>query len=986
MGKQPALYTIPADVSFLDTLAKGLYERVGENKDQLADMRILLPTRRGCRGLREAFLRQTDGVPIILPRMQPIGDIDQDEIAIMAGEAGHSILDIKPAISSLHRTILLAQLVGKVEGFGFSDEQTFGLASALGTFIDQIHTEGLDLNALGQLVPETLATHWNINLQFLNILKTTWPVLLESYGMIDPGLRRRLLMESLAIYWEQNPPQTPVIIAGTTGSIPATAELIKTVLDLPQGEVLLPGFDTALDEESWDDVKEGHPQYTLKKLINTTRIENKSIHLWPDLKNTENPDRLKFVSELMRPAETVGKWKTLQLENTALDGLTLCECANPDEEAQTIALIMREALEDKQQKKTVALVTPDRFLGRRVEAILKRWHISIDDSAGIPLPESNIGRFTIALLDVLETRESPISLLSLLKHPLCTGSIKTGWGNALAKKLEIDGCIRGLTPTQGLQTLIQRTEDDEIIQDLTHLQDLLHPLQERLEKGLYNTTTNDSFLKSFLITFIKTLETLTDKESLWQGEAGEAASSFFSEILELTDDMPPLSFAELKTVLVNQMNQIPVRPRFGTHPRLSIVGQIEARLIQADIVILGSLNEGTWPADPTSDPWMSRPMKVDMGLPTPERAITLAAHDFAQGLSAPEVFITRAKKSGGNPTVPSRWLQRMATVCQSTGLEDISVRGEKYMHWARQLNHWEGNATPISRPAPTPPLSARPDTLYVTDIEKLIKDPYEIYAKRVLKLKPLDPLQEELSAKDRGTFIHDVFDKFVAKYPRTLPANAYEEILNIGKEALADTIDNPEIWASWWPRFETMASWFLANEHTWRDEGFAFLAGEEKATMVMEGIKIVGRCDRIDKDKDNNIAIIDYKTGGQYSGTDMLRGFLPQLPVEGLMVEHNAFESVPASDISYLGYWVISGLKSGGEIKKVTQSTKKNVADISDVMDEARAGLPKLLNAFASQTMPYTSLPFAGKEPKYQDYAHLARVAEWSTGADEETI
>lgn len=985
MDKRPALYTMPAGVSFLDTLAKGLYERVGKNKDHLADIRILLPTRRGCRGLREAFLRQTDGEPIILPHMQPIGDIDQDEISILsAGQSPEKLLAIKPAISSLHRTILLARLVRKVDGFAFSDEQAFGLADALGNFIDQIHTEGKSLDQLDQLVPENLASHWNINLQFLNILKTAWGSVLDTYGLIDGGLRRRLLMEALSEYWQAHPPQTPIIVAGTTGSIPATAQILETVLSLPMGEVVLPGLDTNIDQKSWNEITDGHPQATLKNLIDTLQIEREHIDVWPNMGATPNQDRLKFVSEIMRPAETVGAWKNLTLTNSALDGLIQCECATPDEEAHTIALIMRETLEDKKQEKTAALITPDRFLGRRVEAILKRWGIHVDDSAGIPLPESSIGRFMIALLDVLENGQTPISLLSLLKHPLCSGNKEKGWGNTLAKRLETDGCIRGLMPAHGIQSVILRTKHEEIKEDLTHLETLLSPLTKRIDRGLYNHTTQESYLKEFIIDLIKTLETFTAPDIIWTGDAGEELAQFFSEILELCADMPALSFKDLKSILINQMGRISVRPLYGIHPRLSIYGQIEARLVQADRVILGSLNEGTWPAAPPNDPWMSRPMRLDMGLPAPERSITLASHDFSQGLSAPEVFITRSKKSGGNPTVPSRWLQRMETVLQSCNLDDISIRGEQYLHWARQLNNWDGPSTPVTRPAPMPPLQARPTRLSVTDIEKLIKDPYEIYAKRILRLRPLNPIEEELGAKERGTFIHEVFDRFIKKHPKTLPHNAYEECIAIGQDVLHDVIENPEVWASWWPRFEKMAEWFIKNEQVWRANGYQFVTGEEKASMVIQNVEIVGRCDRIDKDADGNIAIIDYKTGGTYSGADMLNGFLPQLPVEGLMVQEAAFKNVEPADILYLGYWVTSGLKSGGAIQRVAPSTKKNVTDIADVMDEAQKGLPKILTAFADPMMPYISLPFAGKESAYQDYEHLARVAEWSTESDED--
>ncbi|MBL4589496.1 MAG: double-strand break repair protein AddB, partial [Alphaproteobacteria bacterium] len=461
----------------------------------------------------------------------------------------------------------------------------------------------------------------------------------------------------------------------------------------------------------------------------------------------------------------------------------------------------------------------------------------------------------------------------------------------------------------------------------------------------------------------------------------EAASQFFAELLTLSDDMPALNFRDWKAIIINQMGRLAVRPKFGAHPRLSIYGQIEARLVQTDVVILGSLNEGTWPSAPATDPWMSRPMRNEMGLPSPEQAVTLAAHDFAQGITAPEVFITRAKKSAGNPTVPSRWLQRLNTVCKSTHLETITNDGDKYVHWARQLNHWDKISVPATRPAPKPPLDARPKRLSVTDIEKLIADPYEIYAKHVLNLRPLEPLEEDLSAKDRGTFIHAVLDHFIKQHPKDLPDDAEDILLSIGQDKLKDIIENPEVWASWWPRFERMATWFIGHEQDWRAQGYNFFAGEEKAITTIENIDIVGRCDRIDRDSNGNIAIIDYKTGGQYSGTNMLRGFTPQLPIEGLMVENGAFKYLPPAEISYLGYWVISGLKKGGETSQTTEDTRTKT---EDVMTSARAGFPALLIAFQDPDMPYLSLPFAGKEPRYQNYEHLARVAEWSTNASDQ--
>ena len=391
--------TIPPHRDFVTALARGLLGRFGDAPESLAPVLVLLPTRRACRTLREAFLRLSGGAPLLLPRLRPIGDVDEDDFALSAGEdlppEDGALFEAPPAIAELKRQLLLARLILARERDA-SAEQAVLLAQALARLLDQTQTERLSFDRLADLAPADLSTHWQQTLEFLKIVTENWPGVLAGNGLTDPAARRNLLLERLQERWAQSPPDHPVIAAGSTGSIPATADLLATVAALPDGQVVLPGLDRHLDAESWAAVEadEGHPQFGLARLLQRLEIRREDVQDWPEpapgegaARRNAPPARARLISEALRPAGTTEAWARKPLDGDTLaaalgSDLSRIACRDPGEEARVIALAFRQVLDTP--GKTATLVTPDRELGRRVAAEMQRWGVRVDDSAGVP--------------------------------------------------------------------------------------------------------------------------------------------------------------------------------------------------------------------------------------------------------------------------------------------------------------------------------------------------------------------------------------------------------------------------------------------------------------------------------------------------------------------------------------------------------------------------------------------------------------------------
>lgn len=985
---RPNVFAIPPNLPFLDALVAGITAQAGPDPLALASYTILLPTRRACRSLREAFLRANQGKAQLLPRMSPVGDVDAAELTFAIEEPAleGGGLDIPPALPDLRRRLLLTRLVlawAKDRPAGsLAPGQAAPLAAELARFLDEVQTEGCDLSGLGGLVPEDYAAHWQQTLQFLTILTENWPRVVEEEGALDPATRRNRLLAAQVEAWRRSPPSRPVIAAGIGGGVPAIDDLVAAVAFLPKGSVVLAGLDRETDEESWEAIRADptHPQHLLGGLLMKLGIEASEVRSWPTPSFDALPSaRQNLLREILRPAAESDRWRTIrELPKQALDGLQRLDCPGPQEEAGVIALLLREQLTDP--GKTAALVTPDRSLARRVAAELRRWDIEIDDSAGIPLNKTPPGVFLRLVLEMALEAAAPVPLLAALKHPIAAGGRPTEVFRTLVRRLE-EEVLRGPRPApgfDGLRAALGKGGGD-LLPFIADLERNIAPLLEALAQPKIE-------LAEITALHIRVAEALAASDSetgparLWREGAGETAAEFLNELLTGADGFPVLRAADYPPLFEALLSGSVVRPRFGRHPRLAIWGLLEARLQSADLIVLGGLNEGVWPPQAPSDPWLSRPMRRGLGMPAPERRIGLAAHDFAQASAAPRLVLTRATRVEGTPTVPSRWLLRLDTVLRAAKLDLSLDASQTLLRWQEMLDRPKERIE-LRPPEPRPPVEARPRKLSVTQVETWMRDPYGIYARHILGLKALDPLDADPGVAERGEFIHEALDLFTQRFPKELPPDAVAQLLEIGHEAFGAALSRPGVRAFWWPRFERIADWFVTLERARRlllVESRTELTGELILDAPAGAFKITGKADRVDRLREGGLSIVDYKTGGVPRAEEVALGYSPQLPLEAAIAEKGGFPGIPAETVAALDYWRLTGGDPPGEVK----SALAKDSSLRELIDGALNGLAALVERFDDAATPYLAQPWPDKAPRYTDYAHLARIKEWLTLAE----
>ncbi len=1005
-GRKDNVYTIPPSVNFSHALAHGLIDLYSDESDPLALGRVtvLLPTRRAGQSLHEAFGKIGGGAPMLLPMMRPLGDATEEELDpnILGAMSTFEGESTPPSVPALRRQLTLAQLIvrwGQRE-FETGDRtapiefsQAAALAKDLAHLLDVAQTEEVELTKLEELAPERFAEHWQRNLKFLAIITSQWPEILAAQNCIDPLARRSLLIRAYAKTLEKQNTKDPVIIAGSTGSVPATAALMKAVLGLANGAVILPGLDQDMDEKAWGALDDTHAQKGLKQLLDKLDVTRDQIVSWgaPEPYDT-NAGRVRIIQEALRPAETTESWRALidgkhgKALLDGLAGLSVIEAPDPHLEAVSIALVLRETLEDPSA--TAALVTPDRMLARRVTAELARWKVKVDDSAGTPLDRTVPGAFLrlIVSATLADDPLAPIELLALLKHPLCTIGFTRPELRANMAAIEI-ACLRGPRPAPGIDGLREAlSQANELWRENSELIDTIDRLEQALSPLLsLNEQVSISF-ETLLAALVETAEALattpenSGADCVWAGDAGENVSLFLSELIQEHEALSSVSPREMIRLLQELMAGRVVRPRYGLHPRLFIWGPLEARLQSADVVVLGGLNETVWPPESEVDPWLSRPMRETLNLPSPDRRIGLSAHDFTQLACAPRVVLTRAIRSGGSPTIASRWLMRLKHMVEGLGGGPLLSTDHPYLGWSNVLDRPD-KISPISEPLPRPPIDARPRQLSVTEIETWIRDPYAIYARKILGLQRLDPIDADPEAAERGIIIHEALERFIAQHPEgNLPANALTHLIDIGESVFEKVSSRPEIRVFWWPRFLAVAEWFVEREQQIRNSQHPIgweLSGRMELPSPEGTFTLTARADRIDQLVDEAVAIYDYKTGSVPTGPQVISGLSPQLPLEALIVEAGGFETIGPHKVSRLAYLQLKGGDPAG-VEKVFDPAKENL------LEKTKAGLLTRITQFENPKTPYHSrlrpmfLAYAGP------YDHLARVKEWSVyGAED---
>ncbi|MBX3482772.1 double-strand break repair protein AddB [Phenylobacterium sp.] len=990
-------FNIPAHRPFAEDLARGLYDAlIPLGPEALADAVVLTPTRRGARALADAFLHAAGGKAVLPPQMRPLGDLEAGEPPF---EPGDLALDLPAAIDPLRRRFelvrLVAQLAEHVPGGVGSAGQALDLADALGGFLDGLQIEEVDVReALGGLAPVELAEHWEVSRKFLDHALALWPARLAALGVVDVSERRVRLLRRLAEVWTDRPPQGVMVAAGSTGTAPATRALMIAIAAAPRGAVVLPGVDLDLSDKAWGKVEVQHPQGALRRLLDTAQVARGEVATWPASTGETRPQRWRrrIVNEALRPAEETADWLhvigELRREHAdavaeGLAGLSLVDARTEEEAATVAALLLREALETPEQ--TAALVTPDQKLARRVSAKLARWGVVPDSSAGESLAGSPCGALAGLVARAAVDPVDPVALLGLLKHPL------TRLGDAT--RLERSG-LRGARARTWDELKARLTGGRNPAPDAL-------PLAERLQAIVEAVTwPRDAYEapSAAALRLVGAMEALAADEAgrtgdplsgdLWAGHAGEAMSRLLSGLIREGEDLPTVTPRQFAELLRRLMEGETVRSGGATHPRLRILGSIEARLVRADRLIVAGLEEGVWPAAAPTDPFLSRPMREALKLPSPERRIGLAAHDFAQAVCAPEVVLLHTERRDGQPTVKSRWLWRLETLAKGAGLA-IPGRPEA-LAWAAALDA-PGPYDPVRRPSPAPPVEHRPDKLFVTRIETLTRDPYAVWARDILGLYLLERPDEEVEARARGTAIHAAFERFVLDWPTALPPDAADIFRDLYLSELEKAGMPRDALARETALAGEAAAWVADLERTRRaDSRVLFVEKKGEATLHIAGrpFTIAAKADRIEVTPDGLGHVLDYKTGRAPSKRMVETGFSPQLTLTAAILERGGFADVGAVTAGDLTYLEVSGRHPNPgreEVRAAPWGDGDKILNTREAVDGALAGLTRLIARYADPAQGYTSRTAPQFVKMYvSDYDHLARVFEWSTSGEDD--
>ncbi len=947
-----AVYTIPSHRSFADALAAGLIARFGKDPLGLAQGRILLPNNRALRAVTDAFVRAS-GSGLLLPRLVPVGDPELDERVGGALDRIDEDDPVPPAIDPTERLLRLASIVR-----GNGSAESLRLAADLARTLDALLVEEIAPKRLRNAVSGTsdLARHWEKSLEKLQLIYEQWPEVLAGEGAIDLAERRNRLLKRLAERWKHEPPPAFTVAAGITTAAPAVAALVARVARMPEGLVVLPGLwlSNSFPDAEWDALgpdengrgEATHPQFHLKLLLDRLGVARDEVQQWRwSGGGASPPARGRAVINAMAAPEFSHKWETLAPAERRLSDVRLAELPDSASEAQAIALALREAL--KTPAKTAALITPDRLLAGRVSALLARWGIEADDSAGKPLSTTPAGTLLLGIASAAAEELAPVPLLALLKHPLVggEGDDRIAWLDSVR---ELDLKLRGPRPPAGIAGL------DAHFGARAHWQ-RVRPRIEAVD-GLLAGPTSLAQLAQSLSNAAQRLS----GDAAWRGPTGRLAAEALAE-LEASEAAQLLMVAseDVVPLLRQLLDAQAVRPPYGGHPRIFIWGLLEARLQRADLVILGGLNEGVWPALPAPDPWLPPKVRATLNMPTLDNRIGLSAHDFASALGAPEVLITRARRDSKSPTVASRFLLRLDAI--SGGLpRDIPLE-----RLTAALDD-PGSPQPVDRPAPSPPSEQRPDRISVTQVDRLKADPFAFYAQAILKLRAIDRLDDDHTARWKGIAVHEVLQEW-----QQHDECDSDKLRARTERLLRDEVIHPMLRALWAPRLLEAIDWIAAMERENQAAGRKPLAAEVSGETALAGVTVQGRVDRIDRLPEGGLAIIDYKTGQPPTQKSVIEGFALQLGLLGLIGRAGGFEGV-SGDPEAFEYWSLARYR--GAFGRLMRPDRDMEA--GEFLEHAYRNFAEAAAKWLTGSEAFTAKLNPAYAP-YGDYDQLMRLQEW---------
>ena len=963
----PRIYGIPLGSDYPREFVNGLIQRYADRPPhELARINVIVNTSRMRSRLIKIFAEQKY---TLLPKLHLIGDLG----SLMHGSFPTN--DANTFGEKFEFIRLVSGLLNAQPSFA-PKSSLFSLSDSLQSLMNEIVEEEVRAKSLMELNVQDQSGHWRNALEFLKII---FGYINNQNGQITSSSLKNQTA-NLTEYWSKHPLLEPIYILGSTGSRKPTLDLMAAVSKLSNGHIVLPGFDFDAPQSMWshllsDRATEDHPQFRLAKVVETCGTDPTKVSNWTDA--STDTDRSSLISLSLRPAPVTDSWmrEGPNLRNLiqATDGITLLEATSKRQEALAIALRLREAVETGE---TATLITPDREISRYVSSIMARWEITPDDSAGIPLSLAPVGRFLRETANLLGSDVKISQIFAILQHPLCHNDDKTrGEHLLLTRELELylrrDGIV-SLT-TDVLTQWAEKQSSDLVEQWCEWFSDCFINLKKRYEQNF------DTWLQTHVELSEKIANgsafTSGDENRLWQGPSAQPIRRIIDRLKETNETALDCEIRDYVGIFKGLLAKDSLRETNEAHPRVLIWGTLEARVQGADLYILAGLNEGTWPETGDSDPWLNRQMRKDAGLRVPERKIGLSAHDYQQLVCQKNVWITRSIRSNDAETVPSRWINRLLNLLNGlpeqngpAALNHMRKRGAFWLELAEKIDnaHCEGSIKPALRPAPCPPNSARPKSLAVTDVRTLIRDPYSVYAKHILRLRRLNPLNATPDARMRGTIVHKVLENYFREWTN-IPAEWRREKLT---EILEYTLHNSVPWPStrvfWHTRLDQVMDWLIEGEVERRKNaepiGFE-VSGRLDITDLNFTIRAIA--DRVDQRSDGSFVIYDYKTG--FAPTEKQQLFFDkQLYLLALVAEHSGFTKIEPNKIFNAAF---VGL--GNPAKIVNAPFEK------ESVEEAYRKLHQLIERYQDPDQGFTARRALFKSDDFSDYDHLSRYGEW---------
>ncbi len=1023
-----AILNCPSHAPFLKTLAASvldgsIWNRGAPEPHDLPALTIYLPSQAAVEPLKLGFLWLSPNQATFLPRIRVLGEADPLDLFAAFGtrmgsaKAALALLEkalaVPPPFDDLERQIHLSAYILKAAREMRStkaapDERLFadvpavsaaGIATEIAALIDEAHSEAADFARIDKLDAAHSSGSEQLSLHLLRAVRRSWESHKARANKLDPEERRNQLMAIEAEFIRQS--YAPVIIAGSTGSVAATMALMEALKERANAAIVVYGLDRDLDAATWASLGDHpqHAQHGLHQLLDRLGAGRETIR---DLSlsfgerggvrgdsagalflQAQNQRRAQFLSEALRPAPATAQWASVvrglkEARSNPAPGLSLIEAETLEEEAAAIALMLREALET--EGRTAALVTPDEKLIGRVRHALAQWGLAKDveetgddalASRAAFCAANGMPEDLVALLRLAEGEAGAVArrfgeLIDLgVLRQMWRPSFMLGVPAALARAQHAIAAGEARHPAM---KRIAAAEWEVAREFVERVLEALSPLTSKAEERLNFkewTAAHIMVLARLEELGLGTAPPKGGERSTLSDAAKVSAPSFTLDIAGYAGFFGEISMARR-------------RPRTGhPHPRLYLRKPLDARLLAADLIVLGGLNEGCWPQIPGPSPWLNRRDRAFIGLSPEERRIGQAAQDFAALAGvAPSVILTRARKVNGSLTRPSRWVARIKALAAGASQLQAIEPDKPWLSWAR-LQRAPSHVSPVTRPAPRPPLEARPRRLSVTAIETWLANPYAIYARHILGLEPLRRIGATHDARDKGILYHAALHRFFQAYPDELPRNAAEELVTCLDRAAGELGFNLENAPFWRPRFARFAGWFASTEGERRIDLRALkseVGGKLRLDAPAGPFEVTARADRIDILRDGSVRIYDFKTSASSAKLSAGRG-APQLSLEGLLVGEGAFAGIPEGSAVELSYIVATGGEPPGEIVPLRVPS-------AEAIQAARTGLLLRIASFDNPDTPYAYETRAIYRDKAENdpYAHLARVQEWSAG------